>query len=116
MYLVLHIYLTLLHVLCNDQCDQCRNVTTGRALDSTKTKPAVFRELCSGKDNQYLLHSLMAVADVTFNQVYLKRKYLTMFKEEISVNDCCSLFMPLNVDALIQTLLCVFQKPYVFCL
>lgn len=31
-----------------------------------------FRELCSGKDNQYLLHSFKAFADITFNQVYLK--------------------------------------------
>lgn len=72
MYLMLHIYLIILHVLCDDQSDQCRNVTTGSALVSTKTKPAVLESYAVEKDNQYLLHSLMTVAYVPFNHVYLR--------------------------------------------
>lgn len=50
-----------------------------------KQNQLFFRELCSGKDNQYLLHSLMAVADVTFNQVHLKSKVSNNVQRE---NQC----------------------------
>lgn len=41
--------------------------------------------LCSEKDNQYLLHSFIIIADVTFNQVYLKSEVFNNVKKE---NQC----------------------------